>query len=148
MKPLIDAVSGDRSEEAATDEEAGRPDRRGARQGGQRGSSCGRHGRSGPPHWVGMMSHMGPPCGPSWGSSWGPPCEPYSGQPCRSSCRPSCGPRCGPRCGQPTRTTVHVWSVWIRTRPMSVECGTIVYARPTHIRTHDMPVGNASRRPG
>ena len=97
MKPLIDAVSGDRREEAATDDEAGRPDCRGARQGGQRGSSCGRHGRSGPPHWVGMMSYIDPLCGPSWG----PPREPRSGQPCRSACGPSCGPRCGPRCGQP-----------------------------------------------
>ena len=82
MKPLIDAVSGDTREEAATDEEAGRTDRSGARQGGQTGSSCGRQGHSGPPHWVGMMSQMGPPCGPS--------------------CGPSCGRRCGPRCGQPT----------------------------------------------
>ena len=96
MKPLIDAVSGDRREEATTDDEAGRPDCRGARQGGQRGSSCGRHGRSGPPHWVGMMSYMGPPCGPSWGSSWGPPFEPLSGQSCRSSCGPSCGQPSGP----------------------------------------------------
>ena len=98
MKPLIDAVSGDRREEAATDDEARRPDRRGARQGGQRGSSCGRHGRSGPPPWVGMMSYNDP----SWGSSWGPPCEPHNGQPCRSACGPSCGRRCGPRCRQPT----------------------------------------------
>ena len=97
MKPLVDAVSGDRREEATTDDEAGRPDCRGARQGGQRGSSCGLHGRTGPPHWVGMMSHMGPPCGPSWGSSWGP----HSGQPCRSSWGPSCGRRCGPRYGPP-----------------------------------------------
>ncbi|KAK2182235.1 hypothetical protein NP493_362g02025 [Ridgeia piscesae] len=97
MKPLIDAVSGDRREEAATDDEAGRPDCRGASQGGQRGSSCGRYGRSGPPHWVGMMSYIDPP----WGSSWGPPCEPCSGQPCRPSYGPSCGRRCGPRCGQP-----------------------------------------------
>ncbi len=102
MKPLIDAVSGERREEAATGEEAGRPDCRGARQGGQRGSSCGRHGRRGPPHWVGMMSHMGPPCGPSWASSCRPPYEPHSGQPCRSSCGPSCGRRCGPRFGQPS----------------------------------------------
>ena len=54
MKPLVDDVSGDRREEATTDDEAGRPDCRGARQGGQRGSSYGRHGRSRPPHWVEM----------------------------------------------------------------------------------------------
>ena len=87
MKPLIDAVSGvsvDRREGAGTADEAGRPDCRGARQGGQRGSSCGRHGRSGPPHWVGMMSHMEAPCGPSWTS------------PCESSCGRRCGPRYGP----------------------------------------------------
>ena len=88
MKPLIEAVSavsGDRREEAATDDEAGRPDRRGARQGGHRGSSCGRHGCSGPPHWVGMMSYIEAPCGPSWT----PPCD------------SSCGRRCGPRYGPP-----------------------------------------------
>ena len=97
MKPLIDAVSGDRREEATTDDEAGRPDCRGARQGGQRGSSCGRHARSGPPHWVGMTSPMGPPSGPSWG--------PPSGLPCGRQCGPRGaqigGPSWAPPCGPP-----------------------------------------------
>ena len=65
IKPPIDAVSEDRRKETATDDESGRPNCRSAREGGQRGSSCGRQGRSGPQHRGGMTSHMrqlgGPP---------------------------------------------------------------------------------------
>ncbi|KAI0238658.1 hypothetical protein LSAT2_010616, partial [Lamellibrachia satsuma] len=65
MKPLIDAVLEDRREETATNDDTGRPNYRGAREGGQRGSSCGRRGRSGQQNRGGMTSHMrqlgGPP---------------------------------------------------------------------------------------
>ena len=65
MKPPIDAVSEDRREETATDDDTGRPNCRGAREGGQRGSSCSRRGRSGPQNRGGITSHMrqlgGPP---------------------------------------------------------------------------------------
>ena len=84
MKSLIDAVSDDRREDTATEDEAGQPNCRGAREGGQRGSSCGRRGPSGPPHWAAMTSHMGLSCGPQGG----PPCGPLRGQPS--------GPPCGP----------------------------------------------------
>ena len=84
MKPLIDAISEDRREETATDDEVGRSNCLGAREGGQRGSSCGRRGRSGPPHWAGMTSHMGLSCGQPGGTPYGPPW----GQPGR----PPCGP--------------------------------------------------------
>ena len=66
MKPPIDAVSEDRREETATDDEAGRPNCRGARGGGQRGSSCGRRGRSGPQHRGGMTSHTRQLGGPAF----------------------------------------------------------------------------------
>ena len=95
MKPLVEDVSGDKREEATMDDEAGRPDCRGARQGGQRGSSYGRHGRSGPPHWVGMTSPKGPPFGPSWGPPSGPPCWRQCGPRSAQIGGPSWAPPCG-----------------------------------------------------
>ncbi|KAI0238657.1 hypothetical protein LSAT2_010615 [Lamellibrachia satsuma] len=61
MKPLIEAVSDDRKEDTATEDEAGQPNCRGAREDGQRWSSCGRRGPSGPPHGAAMTSQPGGP---------------------------------------------------------------------------------------